>query len=546
MFQRHWRLLRARDCAGRGLRLLCKFAVAVPFVLAFPVAGAQAQSVVMIPSPTAVASAEPVRSQAASPQRALAPVADPCGDHPEACGIARQKLSAGLRAAAQVAANGAPADGGRGEAYGGLREASAEALRFGMIAPLSGANKDFGAELKLGAETAFAAANDAGGVNGRMLHLVVADDGYDPARTPEIAKTLVERNRVIGFVGNFGTATAESILPYVLDRKLIFSGAFSGAGVLRRDPPDRYIFNYRASYAEETEAVARYLVKVRRVAPSQIAVFTQDDAFGDAGFAGVQKAMRTLDEAGGAILHLRYARNTIDVTAAIEALKKHRTVTTVSQKKVRERVVVASAAPHMKMEGAPEDARAKPETQPKTVVREKTVNVSSSHPGIRAVIMVATYRAAAKFTEKARELYPDLILTNVSAVGSNNFADELKLLGPRYANGIIVTQVVPDPNGYSSIALEFKSALAKYFPAEHVDYVAFESYINAKIMIEGLKRAGPAADADRLVSALESIRGLDFGLGPTVNYGPSEHQAVHKVWGTQIDETARFRPIDLE
>ena len=110
----------------------------------------------------------------------------------------------------------------------------------------------------------------------------------------------------------------------------------------------------------------------------------------------------------------------------------------------------------------------------------------------------------------------------------------------------IVTQVAPDPEGYSSIALEYKAALAKYFPAEHGDYVSFESYLNAKILIEGLKKAGTAADADKVVGALEAIHGLDFGLGSTINYGASEHQAVHKVWGTQIDDNGRFHAIDLE
>ena len=81
-------------------------------------------------------------------------------------------------------------------------------------------------------------------------------------------------------------------LPYALERKALFFGAFTGAGLLRRDPPDRYVFNYRASYAEETYAVVRYLVKVRGLRPDQIAVFAQQDAYGDAGFEGVAKAMR--------------------------------------------------------------------------------------------------------------------------------------------------------------------------------------------------------------------------------------------------------------
>jgi len=57
--------------------------------------------------------------------------------------------------------------------------------------------------------------------------------------------------------------------------------------------------------------------------------------------------------------------------------------------------------------------------------------------------MVATYRAAAKFIEKTRDLFPQMNYTNVSVVGSTSLADELMLLGPHYAQGIVVTQVTP-------------------------------------------------------------------------------------------------------
>jgi branched-chain amino acid transport system substrate-binding protein len=48
------------------------------------------------------------------------------------------------------------------------------------------------------------------------------------------------------------------------------------------------------------------------------------------------------------------------------------------------------------------------------------------------------------------------------------------------------------------------------------------------------------------VDKLENMRNFEMGLGPRVNFGPSEHQAVHKVWGTQLDDTGHYRPIELE
>ena len=158
-----------------------------------------------------------------------------------------------------------------------MRGVSNDEIRLGISAPLSGPAKDLGQQMKLGIEAAFQSENDDGGVNGRMLRLVAADDGYEPARTTETMRQLYERDQVFGFIGNVGTPTAVVAAPFALERRMLFFGAFTGAGLLRRDPPDRYVFNYRASYAEETYAAVRYLVKVRKLRPEQIAVFAQQD-----------------------------------------------------------------------------------------------------------------------------------------------------------------------------------------------------------------------------------------------------------------------------
>jgi ABC-type branched-subunit amino acid transport system substrate-binding protein len=365
-------------------------------------------------------------------------------------------------------------------------------IRFGIAAPFSGSAKELGRQMKLGIDTMFSVINAGGGINGRKVRLIAADDGYEPSRTADAMKQLFEKDEVFGIVGNVGTPTAMVALPYALEQKMLFFGAFTGAGLLRRDPPDRYVFNYRASYAEETDAMVRYLVKVRRLRPEQIAVFAQQDGYGDAGFSGVAKAVRALQ--GGeasTILRLDYKRNTVDVNDAVERLRQHKTP-------------------------------------------------------IKAVVMVPTYRAAARFIEKTRDLFPAMIYTNVSFVGSTALAEELKLLGPKYTDGVIVTQVVPAIEGYSSLILEYKAALAKYFPGEVPDYVSLEGYIAAGLLAEGLKRAGPQLDTEKIVEALEKLRDFDMGLGTPLTFGRTEHQGSHKVWGTQLDAAGRYQAIDLQ
>jgi branched-chain amino acid transport system substrate-binding protein len=376
---------------------------------------------------------------------------------------------------------------------GPVRGVTDSEIRFGISAPFSGPAKELGQSMKLGIETAFNLANANGGVHGRQLRLVAADDGYEPTRTAATMKQLYEGDQVFGLIGNVGTPTAVVALPYALNHKMLFFGAFTGAGLLRSDPPDRYVFNYRASYAEETAAVVNYLVKVRHLAPEQIAVFAQQDAYGDAGFAGVEKAIRALRGGNDSpILRLNYQRNTLDVEDAVNQLQQKRRVP------------------------------------------------------IKAVIMVPTYRAAARFIEKTRDLYPDMIYTSVSFVGSTALADELMLLGKRHAAGVIVTQVVPAVDGHSSLVLEYKSALAKYFPGVAPDYVSLEGFVDANVLIAALQRNGPQLETERLVATLENLRDLDIGLGTPVTFNRSEHQGMHKVWGTQLDANGHYQPIDLQ
>ncbi len=201
------------------------------------------------------------------------------------------------------------------------RGVTANEIRFGIVGPFSGSAKELGRQMKLGIDTAFSRINDAGGVEGRMLKLISADDGYEPGRTLDAMKQLYDKDQVFGFIGNVGTPTAAVAIPYALERRTLFFGAFTGANILRNDPPDRYVFNYRASYAEETAAVVHYLIRLRRLQPKQIAVFAQQDSYGDAGFAGVAKAFRGLGINDSAILRLNYKRNTVDVDDAVNQLK---------------------------------------------------------------------------------------------------------------------------------------------------------------------------------------------------------------------------------
>ncbi|HET9553540.1 MAG TPA: ABC transporter substrate-binding protein [Anaeromyxobacteraceae bacterium] len=364
-------------------------------------------------------------------------------------------------------------------------------ITFGMASPFTGATKELGRGMKTGVELAFAEANAAGGVHGRQLRLLALDDGYEPERTRSVMKELVEQRKVFGIVGNVGSITAAVSVPYVGEKKVLFLGALSGAPVLRKTPPDRYVFNFRPSYAEETAAAVRYLTEVRRLPPSAIAVFRQDDDFGAAGLAGVEQQLRRIGADPSRLLVMTYRRNSGEVAKAVEQL--------------------ARAAE------------------------------------VRAVVMVATYTAAAEFIEKARDAADrPIAFTNVSAVDSNALADQLLQAGGRYTEDVVVTQIVPLPTSRATAVARYRQLLETNALGDRPGFLTLEGFVVGEILVEALRRAGPELDTERLVAALEGIRDLDLGFGTRIAFGPGEHQGSHKVWGTTLQPDGSYAPLDLE
>jgi len=357
--------------------------------------------------------------------------------------------------------------------------------------------------MKLGLETAFSALNDAGGVGGRAVKLIALDDGYDGKRALGNVQQLIDERNVFAIIGNVGTPTTKEALPYVLAHKTVFFGAFTGTGLLRRDPPDRYVFNYRASYEDETAKMIGYLVDVKKVPDHSIVVFAQNDSYGDAGYEGATKMLRKKGRSDE-VLRVGYDRNSLAVEDAVaKVLDYHNATVRVG-----------------------DGYRAK-------------------HP-VKAIVMVGTYKACARFIQKIRDKKLDALLLNVSFVGSNALADELKELGPGYGTGVIVTQVVPHFDSGATGIIRYREALKKYHPDQQPDFISLEGFIVGELFAEGVRRSGHDITTEKLVDALENIQSFDPGTGGTLGFSMSQHQASHKVWGTMLDDQGTFRSFDME
>ncbi len=238
-----------------------------------------------------------------------------------------------------------------------------DSIVFGQAAVLQGPASALGLGMKAGLEAAFEEANSKGGVHGRKLRLLSADDGYEPSKSIAVTQRLIEDDKVFALIGSVGTPTAVATQPIAAAAKTPFIGAFTGAGFLR-DPKRDNVVNIRASYDAETEAWVRHLTEDLRI--SKIAIFYQDDAYGRAGLSGFKKAMdkRKME----IVAEGTYERNTTAIKTALLAVR-----------------------------------RAAPE----------------------AVVMVGAYKPSAEFIKLARKIEFNPVFVNISFVGATALAQEL-------------------------------------------------------------------------------------------------------------------------
>jgi branched-chain amino acid transport system substrate-binding protein len=161
-------------------------------------------------------------------------------------------------------------------------------ILLGQSVALTGPAQQLGLDMRLGASLYFDQVNLRGGVNGRKIVLKTLDDGYEATRAAENTKKLINDERVFALFGYVGTPTAQASLPIFTEAKVPFVGPFTGAELLRT-PVNPYIFNVRASYWDETEAIVQHLTAM---SVNKIAVFYQNDAYGLAGLTGVERALK--------------------------------------------------------------------------------------------------------------------------------------------------------------------------------------------------------------------------------------------------------------
>jgi branched-chain amino acid transport system substrate-binding protein len=356
---------------------------------------------------------------------------------------------------------------------------------LGMSTALTGSAQNLGRDMELGVLAGLDRANRDGGIHDRKIRLITLDDGYEPTRTAPNTERLIEKENVLAIVGNVGTPNAIVAVPLANEQKTLLFAPFSGGPILRNEPPDRYVINFRASYTEEIAAIVNALIVVAGLKPTDIAFFTQRDTYGDAGFTiGLVALHRYGLVDSRAILHTGYERNTLAVEGAVADL------------------MMAKARP-------------------------------------KAVVMIGAYSPCAKFIRLCRDSDLNPLFLNVSFVGSRWLAS---VLGSTDAH-IVVTQVVPDPlDDKLPIAGEYRADLKSMDSSACASFGDFEGYIAARILTLALEKIQGPPTREAIVDALENLGKFDIGLGEPMHLSSTDHQASHRVWATVLKD-GRFLPF---
>lgn len=158
----------------------------------------------------------------------------------------------------------------------GTRGLAQAQIRIGQTAGLTGAVAASVQEATNGAQLYFDAVNARGGIGGQKLELVSLDDQFDPKRTAENAKTLIDQGVIALFLTR-GTPHNQGILPLLSASKVPLVGPSTGAMALHQ-PVHPWLFNVRATYQREAERAVKHLTQigVERIAIVQVA-----DSFGE-------------------------------------------------------------------------------------------------------------------------------------------------------------------------------------------------------------------------------------------------------------------------
>ena len=338
--------------------------------------------------------------------------------------------------------------------------ASAADIVIGQITPLSGPLAPTGNYLRAGAQLYFDAANANGGIHGAKIRLIVKDDGYKAEETVRLSREMLKESQPLAFFGFVGTGNAEALL-----KEKVLAEAGIPLLTVRTGAASivgKNDTNLFLTRASYAEEVEKITQQYGTTGYTRFAILYQNDSFG---LDVLNSAEAAIKKSGGTLVAKgTYEKNTTKVENAVKT--------------------IAAANP-------------------------------------QAVIMISNTAASAEFLKQSREAGN---LAQYVALSVTDGIQVVKLIGNDKAQGLALTQVVPDP-GNRSIPLikEIQDNFQKFSPKDvSINQTLIEGYLGAKILGEALRRAGPNPNRKKLHDTLDMMKEYDAG-GVFISFSPEKH-----------------------
>lgn len=345
-------------------------------------------------------------------------------------------------------------------------------LRIGMSGDFSGSISYLGNNMKMGIESYFNKINKS---SSTQYKLISYDDKYNPVLASQNVKKLIHKDKVVTLLGNTGTPTATVTLPIINKNKIPLIGPYSGGKILRDPQTNTFSFNYRVGYYNEVSQIVSNLFN-KGIKSDELAVFTQNDTYGDSGYLGVLEAFRSRNISINNIIHERYTKGTENIEYGLSKLLDY-------------------------------------------------------NKNFKAFIVVGVNKATTKFIKYAKEDFPNAKFFLISAMNISTILNSLK----EYEDDVYSTQVVPLLSEKLPIVKEYKKDFKKLYPNEKTNLISFEGYIIAKLFHEVIKELKPEEiNRKNIERQLLSVENIDIGLGFKSSFNNEKHQYSNRVWLTRV------------
>ncbi|MFQ5547041.1 MAG: ABC transporter substrate-binding protein [Woeseia sp.] len=342
---------------------------------------------------------------------------------------------------------------------------------LGSHTDLSGPIAILGVDGANGARMRFEEANEAGGVHGRKIRFIVEDSQYQVPKAIQAANKLINRDKIFAMVLAIGTPTNNAVLTQQLEAGVPNLFPITGARSMV-EPFHRMKFHARGIYYDEIRAATKYFVEEKGL-KAPCAIYHDTDYGHEIYEAAVDQAAAMGMELAAHSAH-KPAEN--EFTAALLRLR---------------------------------------------------------NAGCDLVLMGTVVRDTILILETARKLGWD----GVAWVGNNAaynqaVADQESGAAEGYYAFVHMAMIYRDVPRSDEVAAWWDKYIDKYGRAP--EYIAFEAYRNADLVVKGLENAGRDLTVDSLIAGLEAIDDYEDIFGYRLSFGPDDHKGVSESTLSQI------------